>query len=927
MKILISADIHIDDYPDYNYSYRSRLKQFNLLADRLIEIGNQYNCREHWILGDIINRPNSRKYIENVARNFLKKQLNNFDKVRFIFGQHDLSAKAQDIDFDDTLPGLFEYENLIYMDHQLLEMDGHLFGFMNWRPEQDLTWLGEKHLDVLFAHYTKSDLFGQEIDESKFDLMIHGDIHNSQVIGKYISVCNPIQKDMSSEKEGKCIIFDTETLKWERVLTDPDHTRFLQIDYTSEHSEEGFKGNLQYNIYVPDIIVDTDGKEIKKTITWNDIDELIDKTAWSKGVRDIHQTVESQCIPYSEVDFNFQLLELKIHGYRSIVDQEFKFTTGDKVALLGDNGSGKSSVIGALQNVFNKNRYLGYEKSDFTDTVSVTVKILYQNKVFELTKGSELRFVIDGVEQTYNNMTELESDVFVKLPFLNYLDLFFINSNVNNLSSKFDSNRRIELISKFYRLDRINAYYQTAVELKEPYEEELRNLRKELDKLCGVRDHLIRRISELKQYEDKDSELILAEIKNLEDIKLKHRDYKAWVKSKTDLMEAIQKQSEKCDKLKEENSFNIETGEADLRDLNIKLDKINEAYESTFKQSELFTSQMKEFKEVESKGLALMKFLEELKKGVCPECGNSLSLGKAKEMYEEKSKEKDELNNRWVELDDLLDSHPKKKESKPYYIQLLQDLKASYKDTKDNIELLSNRIKSAQQSESKLKAETLVLTTKQSELDKLLNNEPENPQIPTEIDDKISNYHSELSSISELKHNKSELGIELKKIEDLENVIKDTTDIIDKYNMYIEMTSTSGVIYEEILTQLAKKFSTNDIRYDVESGIYRGNRYINFNSYFKVRKNFRLYESCSDGQRIISDLDFLSRLFSVNVGLLILDEYLKMLDDKYFPKACEILSNMNVNTIILSTHDPNLTIYTKRIYLELDENGVTQVKQ
>lgn len=52
-----------------------------------------------------------------------------------------------------------------YMNKDIMEWDSHSFAWMNWYPDQDLTFLGTNHVDVLLGHYTKSDLFGQEIDE------------------------------------------------------------------------------------------------------------------------------------------------------------------------------------------------------------------------------------------------------------------------------------------------------------------------------------------------------------------------------------------------------------------------------------------------------------------------------------------------------------------------------------------------------------------------------------------------------------------------------------------------------------------------------------------------------------------------------------------------------------------------------------------
>jgi len=77
MKVLVTADIHLGEYNDYNYSKNFRLNQFDKLADRLIELGKQYSCEEIWILGDFLRVPNSKSRIQHKLKNFIKK-LSNF---------------------------------------------------------------------------------------------------------------------------------------------------------------------------------------------------------------------------------------------------------------------------------------------------------------------------------------------------------------------------------------------------------------------------------------------------------------------------------------------------------------------------------------------------------------------------------------------------------------------------------------------------------------------------------------------------------------------------------------------------------------------------------------------------------------------------------------------------------------------------------
>lgn len=483
MKVLITADVHIDDFPSYNYEKKSRLNQYITLANRIVELGKIHNCSEVWILGDLVNKPTSRGYVLHVAKQFLKILSNNFEYVRIILGNHDSDSKSQSLDFNTSQVTLLDYPNLVYMDKKIMEIDGHLIGWMNWYPTQDLEWLEDKHLDVLLGHYTKSDLFGQDIDDSKFDIMIHGDIHNRQEIGKFISVGNPIPIDFNSLcDDADVLIFDTESLKWSRVLVDPDHTRFLQMHYTENKAEEGFHGPLEYKVYKPRINFTDEESSQEKSVTWNDIDQLIRRLCEEDKILYVHDKVESNCVPYSEIDFNFQLKKFHIHGYRSIVDMIIDFNKGDRIVLLGDNGSGKSSIIRSMKGVFEKNSYLKNEQSDLCEDQLLELSLVYQNKLYEITKGNTCMLVIDGQEEQYSSKLEFEKILKEKLPFIEYLDLLFITSNVLNLG-QFTSNRRIDLISKFYRLDRINAYWKTAIDLYYEVEGRLNEEKRQRDEI------------------------------------------------------------------------------------------------------------------------------------------------------------------------------------------------------------------------------------------------------------------------------------------------------------------------------------------------------------------------------------------------------------------------------------------------------------
>ena len=234
--------------------------------------------------------------------------------------------------------------------------------------------------------------------------MIHGDIHNDQVIDQFISVGNPIQHDFSSQAEGTVIILDTETLEWSHIQVDEGHSRFLRMSYTDDPAKEGFSSPLQYYLYKPNI-QNAISEEVESDYEWKDISELINKVVESHGLGKIHDEVNLESV-IQPIDYNFQLIKLKIHGFRSVVDFELQFKPNERIVFLGKNGSGKSSILTALRGVFDKSRYLNAEQSDLCEGMSIQVTFMYQNKLVTLNKGDEFSLYIDGVEQLYNNKRE-----------------------------------------------------------------------------------------------------------------------------------------------------------------------------------------------------------------------------------------------------------------------------------------------------------------------------------------------------------------------------------------------------------------------------------------------------------------------------------------------------------------------------------------
>ena len=84
-----------------------------------------------------------------------------------------------------------------------------------------------------------------------------------------------------------------------------------------------------------------------------------------------------------------------------------------------------------------------------------------------IRRGGIWKLTIDGVEQKYNNKKEFEEDIHRRFPFIDYMDIYFYDADNNKLLGSLSQERKAIIISKFFKLDRVNIYNQIATRIKE----------------------------------------------------------------------------------------------------------------------------------------------------------------------------------------------------------------------------------------------------------------------------------------------------------------------------------------------------------------------------------------------------------------------------------------------------------------------------
>ena len=157
--------------------------------------------------------------------------------------------------------------------------------------------------------------------------------------------------------------------------------------------------------------------------------------------------------------------------------------------------------------------------------------------------------------------------------------------------------------------------------------------------------------------------------------------------------------------------------------------------------------------------------------------------------------------------------------------------------------------------------------------------------------------------------------------------IDQMSQVVAAYQEYIKLTGPTGVIYKEIMSRLAEQFSDNRIKYGIIETEGKGNRkdHLNLESYYMLYGNPVQYKNCSEGQKTLLDVDFLSKIVT-RMGLLVMDEFLKHLDAGNHDVVLDLINQMNVGLIMISSHMESIPAFNnKSLTLSLNDSGVTTV--
>lgn len=938
-KILTVADIHIHAYPNRNPSNDFRLYQGSrTVAQNIIKVGKQQGCDYIVLAGDIIEKSIVRPYVQAEVKYFLDTIMSEFKEGWLIWGNHDQDNKSSDSDITDSCLGIMLPPNLHYAHQKIINIDNSMIAFNNWQPEFDLSWIPRK-VDVLFTHAricysTEADggaLFeSQVLDESKFDLAICGDIHKAGSIGKYVSIGVPQKCKMGDSDESTGVVYDCVSKQYAWVNLNPDDN-LMKFEYTPILEQEGWNdANHTWYVYKQELN-NVPGQNVKVS-AWENISALIDETIARANLQGVHGEVLKQVkdLDANEVDFDFTLLHLHCENWRSIETADLDLANGDKIYISGQNGSGKSSLLSAIR----------YALVDVSDTVGLTslkpfvqfgkkdclteVTFLYQGNICKIQRGtSKYGLWINDEPQKYSEKRLFEKDVRDRFPFIKYLDTFFFDTNHNSFIADLSPERLTDITSKFLKLDKLDTYNDTARLMSEQFRKEeifWKGKIQETEKLLAYIEEKLNTIS----LPTVSRQVLEAQKAEGLELQRKSMAWNNFVNSSAKLHAQIQNCQERIDDLVRERST--------FRDPNLIDSEINAITEQqNLLQARLIelgnirTSlnfKKMEFERLRNEGNNAYKEAQSISIGkICSHCGQPIKNTAALEAHKAELLQKVEQIRPQIEaLKQEIQSLEYQRDNSD---QEFQNINSQISQL--NAEISSRMTEKTKQAQ--VEAEISRTTNNLTNLQNTLNNlgVVERVELPENFMQIMSEIEAGLTAWGIYETNIGDRDKHMAELEKYRFEINRVGNCLGDLDAYIKITGPVGLIQEEIMNKLKDEFSDNLVRY-VITRKGKGNReHLSFSPQYFNGEHFVEYMAASSGQRTLLDLHFLSKIVT-RLGLLVLDEYLKCLDPQNTDQAIELINNLNVGCIFISSHLESIAVFNnKTCRMSLDDHGHTRI--
>lgn len=938
-KILAVADIHIDDYSSRNPSNKYRLYQARTVAQNIIDVGKAEGCDYIVFAGDVVEKSMVKSHIQFEVKYFFDAIMKNFKEGYLIYGNHDMEGRLNEQDVTDSFVGIMLPENLHYAHHQIIVIDGCRIGFNNYQPEIDLDWIPEK-VDVLFTHadicYNDSDFFeSQKLDESKFDVAVCGHIHRKAEIGKYISIGVPQKCKMGDSDESSGVIVDCASKHCEWVNLNP-HDNIMKFVYTQdlEMSDYWDPDTLTWYVYKPEGIMVQDENGKLKVAAWDEIEDMINEAIVKSNLQGVHSEVLKNIgnMETHEVDFNFTLVRFHCENWRSIDDMTIYFSDGDRILIRGNNGSGKTSVLSAI-------KYAFIDTGDTQGLASLQpfiqfgakkclteVEFYYQGNKYILRRGTQTKdnaLWVNDEQMKYPSKKSFNEDIRARFPFVEYLDAFFFDADHNQFIGSMTPERKTEIMSKFLKLDKIDSYNQMACIMAEGYRKTADGWLSKAKEAQQFIDYIDQKLGTIVLPAVSKEELERQLNEGLE-IQRQNAEWNKYNSLTAGYTAQIQEYQNKLTELYQEQQnfrdpgvidYEISSIQAEITNQQSRLVELgNIGISLQFKKKELqdkITEGNTAWTEAQNIGIGK----------VCSHCGQPIKTSEALEAHKAELFQKVEqlrpvINGLKAEVASL-------EEQQRNASGEISQLNANISTYTSEVSKRMTEKSRQQQVLGDIQKYTGLLDQVQTRISSL--GVVPKVDLPDNFMETMASLQSGISAWKLWEDNIGDRATKAAELQECQVYLGEIGNLMADLENYIKLTGPTGVIYEEIMNKLSVQFSDTTVNYAVtRKG--KGNReHLDLNPQFINNGNYVDYTAASSGQKTLCDLHFLSKIVT-RLGLLILDEFLKHLDSGNHDMCVDLISEMNVGCIMISSHMESIPAFNNRTFmLSLSDSGQTQI--
>lgn len=936
-KILLVADVHIGSYATKNPTPDYRLYQGSrIVSENIIKVGKEQGCDYIAFAGDVIEKSILRPYVLNEVKYFLDRVMSEFKGGWIIYGNHCLDCKSSDSKFEDSLLGVILPSNLKYA-HQIIEnIDGTSIGFSNFQPQFDLSWIPTK-VDALITHaticYAPSDFIkSQELDETKFDIAFCGDIHKKAALGKFVSIGIPQKCKQGDSDEATGIVFDCSTKTWDWVNLNPDNN-LLKMGWTEDESESGWNPDtltwLEHRRSMTKII---DGQVVRVDNPADKVEELFKQYIAANTLENVHAAVlkEVKNIDAGCIDFDFTLTRFYCKNWRSIEECTAYFDRGDKVLIIGANGAGKSSLTSAIKYAFADTKDINGLTSlkPFVQfgakNCMAEVEFIYQGNKCVLRRGTkDFGMWINDVPQKYSNKAAFEKDAREKFPFIQYIDVFFLDADHNQLIGGMSVEKKSLIVSKFFKLDKIDTLHDTAECMLEYRKASGKSWKERINNIEEVIKFINSKLSEIQLPTISKADLEKSRLEGLE-IQRKSSKWSTFMSRSATLQASYNSEVERLKDIQNQvNNCRDEVAiDLDIQNIRQEIDQLHAMNAELNSINLQLDYKKKEREELANEGNKAWAEAQAIVEGaICSHCGQVIKTTQAalnhKAELEQKvseigakisvvDSELQRLISDWNNAENTRNEIKQKLNSLNSQILSLSAEKghrnlvlAELENTRNKVETIKNDLSSL------IKPEEVYL--------------PENfMTIMSQIDSQINAWNSYETNMADLSKHQAEL-------EECQKQIDGLLGEMNELQRYINMTGPTGEIYYEILTKLAEQFSDTKVNYTVKKYSNRG-EHLNLESQFNNNGNLVDYAACSSGQKTVLDVHFLQKIVT-KLGILVMDEFLKHLDPENHDVCIEMISDMSIGCIMLSSHMESVASFNnKTCRLSLNKNSMSEIE-